>query len=144
MAMAMALAMALARAMAMAMALANLMTDSTNSLIEIVREELNDLWSELPNQGHYQCNYDRANLKAHQALNTLSLRIKELESRALPEWPSDWVLNALEQKRLSWHCQIDHIEEDQCYFGEGPTPREAVLNTIAKIPLPPAVKNEEE
>ena len=51
-------------AMAMAMALANLMTDSTNSLIEIVREELNDLWSELPNQGHYQCNYDRANLKA--------------------------------------------------------------------------------
>ena len=38
---------------------------------ETVRQQLEELWHELPNQGHYQKNYDRAYDDAMKALQRL-------------------------------------------------------------------------
>lgn len=55
--------------------------------------------------------------------------------RTLPELPEGWRVNGLSQLDLEKWCVevFDHLYERNAYYGEGPTPRQAVLAALANI-----------
>lgn len=81
-------------------------------------------------------------------VNVLELDLRRLEQmidnalaqndRALPEIPDGWYIGSLSNGGMAtntpwWKCTLNRISDRSRPSGLGPTPRQAVLNAIAKI-----------